>query len=199
MCASTARCADVRLIVLGASRGGSQALQAVLQALPAGFAAAIAVVQHRRTGSDARLAQVLQSGCALEVREAEDKDALVPGCVILAPSDYHMLVEPGRVALSTDAPVHFARPSIDVLFESAADAYGPAVLGVVLTGGNRDGARGARAIRRCGGCVVVQEPASAAAPAMPAAAIAAGAVDRILPLEAIGPCLARAVLQGAPT
>jgi two-component system chemotaxis response regulator CheB len=132
---------------------------------------------------------LLHHGAHLAVVDALDKQWIQPGTVYLAPADYHLLVERGELSLSVDARVEHSRPSIDVLFESAADAYGPATVGVVLTGANADGARGAARIKERGGFVVVQEPESAEAPAMPRAAIAAARVDRILPLERIGPFL----------
>ena len=121
--------------------------------------------------------------------DADDKQWIKPGTVYFAPADYHLLVEKGEFSLSVDEAVHHSRPSIDVLFESAADAYGAALIGVILTGANDDGAAGARRIKSRGGLVVAQDPKTAEAPAMPAAAIAAGAVDQILPLDQIGPFL----------
>jgi two-component system chemotaxis response regulator CheB len=192
MYASIARSHDVELIVLGASRGGTQALQAVLSALPPDFATPIVIVLHRRAGAEGRLVHVLQTHCALPVVEVTDKDALRAGHVFIAPAEYHLLVEPGGFALSTDAPVNYARPSIDVLFESAARTYGPGVLGVILTGGNHDGAQGLAAIRARGGVVVVQEPSSASSEIMPTAALATGPVHHVFALEKIGPLLVRA-------
>jgi two-component system, chemotaxis family, protein-glutamate methylesterase/glutaminase len=146
------------------------------------------VVQHRRGGNSV-LAAILQTLSALRVVEVEDKTPIRPGCVYLAPADYHLLVEPGRFALSTEGPLAYTRPSIDVLFESAAWAYGPGVIGVILTGGNRDGAQGAARIKARSGRIIVQDPATAACPIMPAAVIAATTVDQVLPLPEIGPGL----------
>jgi len=130
------------VVAIGASWGGLAALQVVLGALPAGFNAGVLVAQHRSArAEDTLLGTLLGGATALTVRDAEDKDEIRPGVVLLAPPDYHMLVEPGTVALSCDEPVAFSRPSIDVLFESAADAYRQHVVGVVLTGSNKDGAR----------------------------------------------------------
>ena len=126
----------------------------------------------------------LQEGTLLPLREVEDKDEILPGKVYLAPADYHLLVEVGYFGLSTDLPVSYARPSIDVLFESAADAYGERlVTGVILTGANQDGAIGAAAIKAQGGIVLVQQPTTAESAVMPAAAIAQTCVDSVLSLS----------------
>lgn len=175
------------LIVVGTSLGGFNALLSLLGALPADLPVPIVVVQHRGAGDQTRLAELLQQGTALDVVEAEDKMALESGTVYLSPADYHLLVETrGSLSLSIDAPVRSARPAIDALFETAADAYGPALAGVLLTGASADGAAGLVAIKRRGGLAIVQDPATAESPAMPAAGIAAAAVDYILPLEQIG-------------
>jgi two-component system chemotaxis response regulator CheB len=178
------------LVVIGGSLGGLHALEVVLGALPADYPLPIAVAQHRDRDTDGMLNAALQRRSRLPVADAEDKDAIRPGRVYLAPPDYHLLIEGDRFALSTEGPVGFARPSIDVLFDSAADAWGARAVGVVLTGANRDGARGAARLRRRGALVVVQDPATATGPALPSAAIAAGAVGLVLPLGAIGPLLA---------
>ena len=182
------------IVVVGTSLGGLKALQTLLAGLPKDFPLPVAIVQHRGKASGDGLAAFLQTASALQVREAEDKEPIVPGMVYLAPADYHLLVESGAFMLSTEAPVAFSRPSVDVLFESAADAYGAGVIGVVLTGANIDGARGAVAIKRRGGLVVVQDPATAEAVAMPEAARAAGC-DHILPLLDIPPFLVRLVSE----
>lgn len=179
------------LIVMGASWGGTRALAAVLEALPPEFDVPIAIVQHRSTAGDAELFErSLARHSALEVVAAGDKDPLAPGRVYVGPADYHLIVERGHLALSTDELVQFARPSIDVLFESAAHAYGARVVGVLLTGVNEDGAAGLERIAAEGGLTVAQDPATAERPQMPAAAIARGAARRVLPLERIGTFLA---------
>lgn len=178
------------LIVIGASLGGLKAIQSVLAALPENFHAAIVIVQHRMVGVDT-LSELLQKNCLLPVTEAEDKMVIESGHVYLAPPDYHLLVEAGQLALSTDEPVNYARPSIDVLFESVADAYGECAMGILLTGANEDGAAGLAAIRGRGGRTVAQDPATAEAPRMPQSAIQAGAVDQVMPLDEIGLFLAR--------
>lgn len=161
----------------------------MLGKLTAEFPVAIAVVQHRHRESGVILSQVLQQQIPLPFKEAEDKDLLHPGHIYLAPSDYHLLIEPGYFSLSTDEPVSYARPSIDVLFESAADTYGEHTIGVLLTGANQDGAQGLARIKAAGGRTIVQDPATAENPVMPEAAIAATAIDQILPLSNIADCL----------
>jgi two-component system, chemotaxis family, protein-glutamate methylesterase/glutaminase len=177
------------IIVVGASLGGLQALQALLAGLPAGFPAALAVVQHRGCDPDGLLLAALQAHSVLPVHEPDDKDAITTGRVHLAPADYHLSVERGRFSLSTEGRVCHARPSIDVLFESAADAYGGRAVGVILTGSGRDGARGVAWIKRAGGLVVVQEPATAESRHMPDAALTACDADHVLPLSGIAPFL----------
>ncbi len=177
------------IVVIGASLGGLQALQVILASLSTGFSSPIAIVQHRKSDAYHTLQEVLQWHSALPVHETEDHQAILSGHVYLAPADYHLLLEPGYFSLSTAEPVNFARPAIDVLFESAADSYGDQVVGIILTGMNHDGAQGSAAIKRRGGLIIVQDPATAEAPAMPKAAIAAAPVDMILPLAAIGPFL----------
>jgi two-component system, chemotaxis family, protein-glutamate methylesterase/glutaminase len=150
----------------------------------------VAIGQHRHEDADDALCAALQRHSALPLREAEDKEAILPGRVYVAPAGYHLLVEEGRFALSTEAPVSYARPCIDVLFESAADVYAAGVIGVILTGASKDGAHGAAKIKAHGGFVVVQDPRTAESPVMPEAAIAATNVDRILPLAEIAPFVA---------
>lgn len=178
------------LVVIGASWGGLAALETVFSGLPGDFCLPIAAVLHRGVLSTERLASTLRRHTALAVRETQDKEAILPGHIYLAPPDYHLLVETGNFALSTEAPVLYARPSIDVLFESAADAYAERVIGVVLTGSSQDGAKGAAHIKARGGRVIVQNPETAASPVMPKAAIEATQVDWIVPLSEIGPRLA---------
>lgn len=175
------------LVVMGTSWGGLNALRVVLRALPAGLAAAVLVVQHRHRDSENLLAGLLQDECALPVCEVEDKMPLERGQVHLAPPDYHVLVEGDHVSLSTDAPVHYSRPSIDVTFMSAADAFGPSAIGVVMTGANDDGAAGLRRIVERGGRAIVQSPQDAECAIMPAAAIRAVPEAEVLPLAQLGP------------
>jgi len=179
------------LIVVGASAGGLKALEMVLGALPRGFPVPIVAVQHRARESGDTFVEVLGRGSPLPVHEVEDDDQLRAPGVYLAPPDYHVLIEPGRVSLSVDDPVSYSRPSIDVLFESAADAYGERVCAVLLTGANADGAKGLVRIKQAGGYAIVQDPHTAESPEMPAAGIASAAVDVVLPLEQIASELVR--------
>jgi two-component system, chemotaxis family, protein-glutamate methylesterase/glutaminase len=185
----------VGIVVIGASWGGLHALKSLLGGLPAGFGAPIAVAQHRQPGGEELLAGLLRARTALNVYEAEDKDELVPGSMRLAPAGYHLLVDDRHLALSMDAAVRHSRPSIDVLFDSAARSYGPRAVGVVLTGANDDGAAGLAAVRRRGGTAIVQTPETAVQAAMPAAARAAAAPQIVAPLEEIAAVLAS--LDGA--
>jgi two-component system chemotaxis response regulator CheB len=175
------------LIAIGTSLGGLNALLSVVRQLPRDLPVALVVVQHRGVSQDTGLVDLLQQNTALTVVEAEDKMALRPGVVFVAPADYHLLVEDREsLALSTDAAVRSARPSIDVLFESAADAYGDALIAVLLTGASADGAAGLARVKQRGGRAIVQDPATAECATMPSAGIAATAVDYVLPLERIG-------------
>lgn len=178
------------LVVAGASLGGLAALRTLLRGLPGEFPLPLVVVQHRQANSDEALAALLQQDSRLPVREAQDKERILPGQAFLAPADYHLLVEEDHLALSTDGPVLHARPSIDVLFESAALAYRHELVAVVLTGTGCDGAQGAARVKERGGLVVVQDPATAESPSMPRAAIAAAGADRVLPLVEIASFLA---------
>jgi two-component system chemotaxis response regulator CheB len=201
-----------RLVVVGASFGGFDALKTMLRALPASFPVPLAIVQHQSSPGSG-LATLLQRYTAVAVADAEDKDELLPGFAYLAPPGYHLLIDRGLadrgladqgavdrgiLALSVDPPVQHARPSIDVLFESAADVYGPEVVGVILTGTGRDGAAGLTRIKRRGGLAIVQDPATATRAAMPEAALASTPVDLILPIEQIGGRLLQLMEQPAP-
>ncbi|MFL5839211.1 MAG: chemotaxis protein CheB [Thermoleophilaceae bacterium] len=181
----------MKLVVIGASWGGLYALMDLLGALPTDFPCPIAVVQHRsHDDSDTtRLAHVLARYSALPLADADDRAAPEPGHVYLAPADYHLLVERGHFELTVDELVQHSRPSIDVLFESAANTYGPDVAGVLLTGFGRDGAAGMERIRERGGVTIAEDPETAMQPSMPKAAIDRGVVDEILPLGAIAPRL----------
>lgn len=174
-------------VVMGASAGGVEALLLLLAALPTGFGAPVLVVLHRRADAGPAvpsLAGVLGRRCLLPVSEALDRQPLRAGEVTVAPADYHLLVDPGPVAaLSRDQPVHHCRPAIDPLFESAAHLFGPALLALVLTGANEDGAQGAAAVRRAGGWLWVQNPATARVRTMPQAALAQAGADELLSLD----------------
>ncbi|HVL75365.1 MAG TPA: chemotaxis protein CheB [Noviherbaspirillum sp.] len=185
-------------IAIGASAGGVDAIARLLEALPAHCRAAVFVVLHLAPDSRSVLAQLLARRCALPVKEAEDKELAQPGVVYLCVPDYHLMVEPDRtLALSRDEPVHYSRPSIDVLFESAALAYRDSLLGIILTGASRDGADGLKQVRACGGTAWVQDPSDAAAPTMPDAALAHAGADAVLPLEKIAARLATFCSQDA--
>ncbi len=177
------------LIVIGTSWGGLQAIEILLSGLPKDFPLAIAIAQHRQRNAGDLLCELLQRHSVLPVLEVEDKVAIAPGYDYLAPADYHLLVEPGNFALSIEAPVMYSRPSIDLLFESAADAYTDRAIGVILTGANKDGSQGLATLKRRGGLAIVQEPSEAESSSMPTAAIAATQVDYILPLTKISSCL----------
>ena len=179
------------IVAIGASWGGMSAIATVLEALPATFQPPVVVVQHRGASHDRELLErTLARDSTLEVVPVDDKEPLRPGCVFIAPADYHVIVEPGHLALSTEEFVQFARPSIDVLFESVAEVYGARSIGVLLTGLNEDGAEGLARIASVDGFTVVQDPATAERAEMPEAAIARGGARRVMPLEEIGPFLA---------
>jgi two-component system, chemotaxis family, protein-glutamate methylesterase/glutaminase len=174
-----------RLVAIGASAGGLHALFQILRQLPRDFPGSLAIVQHRRADASSLLRELLAHKTCLPVLEPCHGDPLLPGHVYLAPPDYHLLVEPGHVALSIDPPSSCSRPSIDVLFESAAAAYRHRAIAVVLTGANADGARGALRLARVGAPVIVQDPATAESPTCPAAALALVPDASVLPLAEI--------------
>lgn len=176
---------DIAIAVVGASWGGLAALSHLIAALPRNFPVPLAIVQHRSRHSDNLLATLLQDITPLRVIDVEDKEPLEPGNVYIAPANYHMMVEKGHLSLTTDPLVRFSRPSIDVTFISAADAYRDATLGVVLTGANDDGSLGLRYIVDCGGKAIIQDPATAESPTMPMAATQAVPEAEVLPLADI--------------
>lgn len=182
---------NVELVVIGASAGGVEALSTLLAALPTEFPAAIAIVLHIPPDRRSTLPELFSLRCALPVKEVEDKEPVQPGVVYFAPPDYHALVEPDKsFSLSRDEPVYFSRPSIDVLFESAAMAYGPALLGIILTGASADGAAGMKMLRSRGGRAWAQNPDDAVSRQMPASAIAAAGADRITSVSEMANLLA---------
>ncbi len=173
-------------VVIGASAGALEALSVILPSLPADYGLPVLIVVHVPPDKKSLLAELFQAKCGIEVREAEDKEPIRGGTAYFAPPDYHLLVETDKsLSLSDDEPVFYSRPSVDVLFESAADAYGPSLIGIVLTGANRDGAKGLKAIAEAGGMAIVQSPKGAYASAMPEAAIAECPAGRILTLKEI--------------
>lgn len=176
----------IEAVVIGASAGAIEALSGILPALPRQYPLPVIIVVHVPADKQSILAELFDEKCDMLVVEAEDKDSIRGGTVYFAPPGYHLLVEMGRtLSLSNDRPVLYSRPSIDVLFESAADAYGPALLAIILTGANHDGANGMQAVVAAGGRAIVQTPAEAYASAMPQAAIAACPAALILPLAEI--------------
>lgn len=178
------------LVAMGASWGGLDAFRELLRDLPAGLDAAVVIAQHRSPEShQTAFRDLLGAVTRLRVCEAGDKDALRPGTVYIAAPDYHLLVDRGCLSLSTDEPVHHARPSIDVLLESAAESYRERCVGVVLTGANDDGARGLARVAELGGMAIVQDPAEAIRDEMPRAAIGAVPSARVLPTAEIAALL----------
>jgi len=172
------------VMVVGASAGGVAALQAIVQALPAGLSVPVLVVLHVPRDRNSRIVEVLAPHCAVPVREAEDKQPIERGTVTFAPPDYHLLVEDrSSVALSIDPPVLYSRPAIDPLFESAAAVFGPRVLALLLTGASSDGSEGVAAVREAGGRAWLQCPEEAEASMMPASALQHAGADAVLPLE----------------
>lgn len=181
----------IEAIVVGASAGGVEALLRVFGHLRKGFGLPIVAVLHLPDERNSQLASVLGHRLAVPVEEARDKQDIAPGTLYVATPGYHLSVEADRcLSLSLEDPVHHSRPSIDVLFESAADVYGEKLLAVVLTGANGDGARGLAKVRALGGITVVQDPAEAQVATMPEAALALHEPDHILTLQGIGQLLA---------
>ena len=178
------------IVVVGTSWGGLNALRTLVGALPGDFAVPLVLVQHRHRESNQLLATLLQERTPLRVCEVEDKAPIEPGRVYVAPADYHLLIDRGTFSLSTDEPVRFSRPSINVTFQSAADSYAEHAIGIVLTGANADGAIGLRRIADRGGVAVVQDPATAESGTMPAAALKAVPTARAMKIEEIARFLA---------
>ncbi len=185
------------VVALAASAGGLIALSRVLSGLPANFPAAVVVVQHLDPRHRSLMAEILSRRTPLQVRQAQDGETLEAGLVLIAPPNRHLLVNPGgRLSLTETELVHFVRPSADLLFESAAASYRERVIAVVLSGTGSDGAMGVQAIKKVGGTVIAQDEKSSEFFGMPAAAIATGTVDFILPLEEIAPALVTLVMRG---
>lgn len=181
---------ECELVVIGVSAGAVEALSVVLSPLPPTFGLPVVVVVHVPPDAPSLLPELFARKCALAMYEAEDKQPLSAGNVYFAPPDYHVVVESGGLlSLNADDPVNFSRPAIDVLFESAAESYGRRALGILLTGASSDGALGLKAIHRAGGYTVVQDPESAAARTMPAAALALFSPDHVLDLPLIAELL----------
>jgi two-component system chemotaxis response regulator CheB len=182
------------VVALGASAGGVEALHVVVEALPVDFPAPVLIVQHMDPRHRSMLAGLLGRRCLLRVKQATHDEPVKPGHVYIAQPNAHLLVRDGRLVLSDTKLVHFSRPSIDLLFESVASAYGDRAIAVILSGSGVDGADGIRAVKAKGGTTIAQAPATAAHPGMPQAARATGCVDVTLPLEEIGPAIVNLVV-----
>jgi two-component system chemotaxis response regulator CheB len=179
-------------VVIGVSAGGMQALGKIIPRLPATFPLPVIIVQHVAPNSDNYMVRHFDQISELYVKEADEKEPVEPGKVYFAPPNYHLLIEEDRTfSLSAEGRVNYSRPSIDVLFESALDAYCTSLIGVVLTGANNDGSTGLKKIKNCGGMTIVQNPATAEVAAMPEAAIKAAKPHYILELEDIAPMLVK--------
>ena len=187
------------IAVIGTSWGGLSAVSAVVAGLPATFALPLVVVQHRSPDAPGLLAELLQAKTRLNVVEVDDKQPILPGYVFIAPPNYHLLIDRGYFALSTDAPVRYSRPSIDVTFMSAADEYGKRAIGVVLTGANEDGSLGLKRIADRGGYAIVQEPRSAESAIMPQSALRVVPKAHVLPLARISAHLVTIAPPRPPT
>jgi two-component system chemotaxis response regulator CheB len=183
---------DYQAIVIGTSVGGLNALQKILGPLPANFSLPILIVQHRLPAPDDFLTFSLNESCPLTVKEADEKEPIKPGFVYIAPANYHLLVEQNKtLSLSIDSKVCYSRPSIDVLFETAAEAYLSGLIGIILTGANDDGTIGLKKIKEKGGLTIAQDPATAESGVMPLSAIRENVVDQILPLAEIASFLSQ--------
>jgi len=179
-------------VVIGVSAGGMNALGQILPVLPKEFPLPVIIVQHISPQSDTYMIQHFNRHSNITVKEADEKELIKPGVAYFAPPNYHLLIEEDHsFSLSTEERVNYSRPSVDVLFESAIDAYCSRLIGIILTGANNDGSKGLQKIKACGGLAIVQEPSTAEVSAMPEAAIKLSKVDHILKLEEIGPLLVK--------
>ena len=177
-----------RAVVIGSSAGGIHALSKVLSSFPKAFPIPIIIVQHLHPQSKSQLASILQTKTELHVKEADEKETVEAGTVYIAPPNYHLLIEIDEsLSLSIEERVNYARPAVDVLFDSAIDVYHDKIIGIILTGANNDGAQGLKRIKQAGGYAVVQDPETAEVESMPRAACEACPVDKVLPLAEIGP------------
>lgn len=185
-------------VVIGVSAGGHQALKTILPQFPENFPPVL-IVQHIHRHMDDAQIEFLGDRCSQKVRFAEDKLPLEKDMILFAPANYHMLVEMDRtISLSTDPPVNHARPAIDVLFETAAEAFGRELIGLVLTGASSDGSRGLKCVAESGGLSIVQSPDTAEMTMMPKSALTAVDVDFVLPLQDIAPLLIRQIHPSLP-
>jgi two-component system chemotaxis response regulator CheB len=179
-----------QLVVIGVSAGGLQALKEIFMNVSKDFRIPVIIVQHMHANSDTFMSNYLDKLSPLTVKEAEEKEKIKPGTVYIAPPNYHLLVEQDRaISLTLDGKVNYCRPSVDVLFESAADAFGSELVGIILTGSNSDGAEGMKSIKEKGGLLLVQDPTTAEMASMPMAVIRQTQVDHVLGLDKIAPFL----------
>lgn len=186
-----------RVVAVGASAGGLRALRELLSALPGDLPASILVIQHLDPHHYSIIAQILAKHTALAVKQAEDGEIPERGTVYIAPPDAHLLINAGgAISLEKSERVHYVRPSVDVLFKSVAERYGASVIAVILTGAGSDGGDGIRAVKAAGGVTIVQDPETADYSGMPSTAVATGAVDHVLPLEAVAGKLIELVAEG---
>ncbi len=176
-----------KVVVIGVSTGGLKALKEILSVLPSEFSLAVIVVMHRHKNTDTYLEQSLDNECKIHVKQADEKEEIKAGVVYVAPPNYHLLIEDDcTFSMSVEGAVNYARPSVDVVFESAAEVYGNALIGVIMTGANKDGSLGLKRIKEAGGLAIVQTPETSEAAEMPRAAIAAANPDYVVPLDEIG-------------
>jgi two-component system chemotaxis response regulator CheB len=181
-----------KAIVIGASAGGIDAMLIILSAIPADFQLPIVLILHLPSGAESRLPELVAHHAKISAKEAFDKEKLERGVIYIAPSNYHLLIDPDRCfSLSAEEPLNYSRPSIDILFQSAADAFGEELVGVLLTGANEDGVQGLKAIQRQGGYTLVQDPKTAVARTMPDAALKSMRPDGLMTLNEIGDFLAK--------
>ncbi|MCJ7600644.1 MAG: chemotaxis protein CheB [Desulfobulbaceae bacterium] len=181
-----------RAIVIGTSHGGMAALTRLLPVLPENYPIPFIIVQHVHPSQGGFLVEYYNERCSLTVKEADEKESICPGYVYFAPANYHLLIERNEsFSLSVDDKVNYARPSIDVLFETAVDTYSSDLVGIILTGANNDGAHGLYQIKKNGGLTVVQDPETAESCYMPQAAIDVAEADCVMSLEEIGDLLIR--------
>jgi two-component system chemotaxis response regulator CheB len=177
-------CLHYEAVAIGVSAGGVKALEILVGLLKKGCKLAFIIVQHLSSESDDFLVRYLNEKSELIVKQADEKEIIQKGVVYIAPPDYHLLIEEDKTfSLTVDEKINYSRPSIDMMFETAAFAYGSSLIGIVLTGANRDGSQGLQRIKEAGGLTIVQEPKTAEVAMMPSSAIAAVSVDHILPLE----------------
>ena len=186
-----------KVIVIGVSAGGIKALKTILSVLPSKFALSVIIVMHRHKDTDGYLERLLDNECKMRVKQADEKEEIKAGVVYVAPPNYHLLIEDdGTFSMSVAGAVNYARPSVDVVFESAAEVYGKGLIGVVLTGANKDGSQGLKKIKEAGGLAIVQIPETSEVSDMPRAAIAVVKPDYVLSLEEIGPLLRKLESKG---